>query len=240
MNLIICPHCKMKVLPRQDGTCPSCGALMRQKAPTARLPREPRSKTPSEHIFDERQEKSVKGKSRLMTRAGIEETYRNYLQEAENITRQSIFNILVPFLGVMVIILLLRPLAINYIAPKMAWAEIDNKYSPYTELFLTSPYSPSTKVQGELYAATIFWQSKLEFSSGIITVAIPIIALITAQRRMTLEATRANRSMRGFKKFFQLGYGIIKKGRAWGRYWPKDFSDGEKKEEFLDIIGRKR
>jgi ssDNA-binding Zn-finger/Zn-ribbon topoisomerase 1/uncharacterized Zn finger protein (UPF0148 family) len=31
INLVACPHCNLRVLPKSDGTCPSCGAIIPQK-----------------------------------------------------------------------------------------------------------------------------------------------------------------------------------------------------------------
>jgi uncharacterized Zn finger protein (UPF0148 family) len=31
MNITTCPYCKMKVIPKEDGTCPSCQSIISQK-----------------------------------------------------------------------------------------------------------------------------------------------------------------------------------------------------------------
>lgn len=63
-----------------------------------------------------------------------------------------------------------------------------------------------------------------------------IAGFLWAQRRMTQWVTEGDKYTHGFKEFFQLGYGFIKKGRSWGRYWPKELPEGERLEEFRRII----
>ncbi|NWF65792.1 MAG: hypothetical protein HXY38_16090 [Chloroflexi bacterium] len=137
MNITTCPKCKMRVLPKSDGTCPSCGAVIRQKAFTPRLPKEDRAKKSVTRVPNGYPEENARGANRPQKIASLEETYRDYLQEAEDITRWAGVNIILPFLLLSVIVILTKPLAISYIAPKMAWTEVDRKYNPYTE-FLAS------------------------------------------------------------------------------------------------------
>ena len=234
MSIVTCPKCKMRVIPKPDGTCPSCQAVIGQKPP----PDHPvRVKQPPADISLEQQEKITGGKKPPVEKVDIDikETYHAYIQKANEITRRSTLNILVPFLAVAILILLGRPLVNNYLAPKLAWAEIDKKYSPNTDLMLGLP-----QVQAELYAVTLRLKGKVDFWGGILAIPFPILGLILTQRRMSQEATRAGRSMRGFKAFFQRDYGFIRKGHTWGRYWPKNFPSGGKREEFLRLTSKGR
>jgi len=93
MTITTCPHCQMRILPRPDGTCPSCNSLVAQtEAPPPSKPSGAvvkRAAKPSER----RKTAPKAGRSRppaATSSREIEGVYREYHQTAKDVRTGSV------------------------------------------------------------------------------------------------------------------------------------------------------
>lgn len=104
MNLVTCPNCKTRVLPKANGNCPSCGYKI-----TKSVIRTPETFSPAstqkqrKNIFDEEKMPTVTNATETNA---TEKLYLEYLREAKRIAAEVKGKVLLPGLIVMVLMVI--------------------------------------------------------------------------------------------------------------------------------------
>jgi hypothetical protein len=88
-SITTCPHCHMRVLPRPDGTCPSCNGLI-QEAPAPVKRAAAAVVKPAPKSAERRKAGAKPARSAAPSAKEIEPVYRDYLQTANDIWRETL------------------------------------------------------------------------------------------------------------------------------------------------------
>jgi hypothetical protein len=109
-SITTCPHCHMRVLPRPDGTCPSCNGLINETEAPAPLKRSAAIVKSAPKSAARKKAGAKSGRaapSAPLSAKEIEPVYRDYLQTAKDIWRMSVRAVNPYLIGGLVIFLAL-------------------------------------------------------------------------------------------------------------------------------------
>jgi hypothetical protein len=94
MSITVCPHCKMRIIPKQDGTCPSCFAILTQEEiagpprPTGILPKKgPKTAARKKTAGGKKSAADLPAGNRIPE---AEQLYWEYRQTAEEVWKGSL------------------------------------------------------------------------------------------------------------------------------------------------------
>jgi hypothetical protein len=94
MSITVCPHCKMRIIPKQDGTCPSCFAVLTQEEmagpprPSGILPKKgPKTAGRKKASVAKRTAADLPSSARV---SNTEHLYWDYRQTAEDVWKGSL------------------------------------------------------------------------------------------------------------------------------------------------------
>ena len=169
-------------------------------------------------------------------KASLGETYQDYLQFAEQLQREALVGGL-PFWVLGLLAFLFNSQLGNFIATTIVRLDLASIAGEIGDVRLQWLLNNS-QFQADLNAKLAILQSNSELALNIFALMLVIAGFLWTQRRMKEWVTEEDKYTPGFKDFFQRGYGFFRKGRAWGRYWPKALPQGERLEEFRRIIRR--
>ncbi|MBN1438269.1 MAG: hypothetical protein JW929_02575 [Anaerolineales bacterium] len=215
MTITTCPHCQMRIIPRPDGTCPSCNGLVARKdpPPVARTGAAVIKRTAkmAPKTTARRQSASKAGKAARPappappSAKSIEPLYQDYLQSAREV-RAGARRAFYPYLALGIII----PIA-SLAASFLTWQEqlvvFEKKPQPV----------PLTWV--------MIW------GGIVIGLGVIVLGAIQGDRRGYAQAREVAKDRLGFSEFYAA---FIK------RLWPKEgMPSGAAFEKLLILLGKK-
>ena len=178
MRITTCPNCQMRVIPKADGTCPSCYAVIPPEgAPPVVKPAAVPAKKETKPAG--RKKPAAKGASSAPAPAGLspDQIYSDYYQTALNLWRGSLRVFLLPYFVTGVVLGVA-----GLIASRLTWEQV---------LLVTMVTRPSA------LSWVLFWL-------GIVFIVIlAVVGILKADQWAKIQIREIVRTRTGFPDFYK-------------------------------------